>query len=79
MTFTEIYRSEATNPNTGEIVQAIRVRTDNQRTFKVLNSLEELKAFGTPQEVLKALTVREGEYGEYVQLPKHKKLEDLSW
>lgn len=79
MVFTELFLSEATNPNTGEVVQAIRVKSDTREVFKVLNSQEELKDFGTKQEVLNSLVIIDGEYGKFARLPRHKKLEDLEW
>lgn len=79
MTFTQIFRAEAVNPNTGDVVQNIRVRADNGQTYKLLNSFEELKAHGTMQEVLESLEIKPGQYGDYAQLPKYKKLEDVSW
>ena len=79
MKFVNIFKSEATNPNTGEVVEGIRVRTDSGRVFKVRNTFEELKAFGTVEEVLEGLDIVNGIYGEYAALPRYTKKEDLSW
>lgn len=71
MKFTRIFHSEATNPNTGEVVKSLRVETDTLKVYKVLNSLDELKKHGSMDKVLNDLRVKEGQFGDYVVLPRH--------
>lgn len=79
MNFIRIYKAESTNPNTGEVVTGLRVDTDTRKSFKLLNTIEELKAYGSMPEVLKALVLKDKGYGDYAQLPGAKFLEEVSW
>jgi len=79
MKFVNIFKSEATNPNTGEVVEGIRVKSDTGQVYKVRNTLEELQNYGTMEETLEALDVIDGMYGKYVRLPRYTKKEDISW
>lgn len=79
MKFIKIFKAEATNPNTGEVVTGLRIETDTRKQYRLLNTLEELKAFGTMQEVLDALVLKDKGYGDYAQLPGAKHIEDVTW
>lgn len=69
-----------TNPNTGEEVISVYVEVEGQvKPVRVLDSVEEIKAVGTPAVALKALLFGEHpEYGAYAYLPKIK-YEQFTW
>lgn len=71
MKFTRIFNSEATNPNTGEVVKSLRVETDTLKVYKVLNSIDDLKKHGSMDKCLADFRVTEGQFGDYVRLPRH--------
>lgn len=79
MKFVRIFKAEAANPQTGEIVTGLRVETDTKHVYKLLNTIEELKDAGTPSEVLGKLKLVEGQYGRFAQLPRYKELEVVTW
>ena len=79
MKFSKIFKSEATNPDTGAIVAGIRAKSDNGKVYKVLNSMAELQAHGTVEKVLADLIVKDGQYGDYAQLPRYTELEAITW
>lgn len=58
------------NPETGaEVVRAYAVLKSGAK-IKILDSIEDLKKFGKPADVVKALLTKTGEYGAYAHLPK---------
>lgn len=77
--FTRIYISEAENPETGEMVRGVRVRTADARVFKVREDIEDIKAYGSKEKVLNSLILRDGMFGTYATLPQHKDLGDIEW
>ena len=79
MTFTRLFKSEGTNPETGEVVTKIRVETDTHQVFVVINTEEELKEHGSKDHVLSSLIIKEGIYGKYAQLPRYTEKGDLDW
>ena len=75
MKFVSIIKVEAANPNTGEVKVGYRAVTDTGKEIKIANTVEELKAAGTPTEILSQLVVVDGQYGMFAQLRKYKVLE----
>lgn len=79
MKFIRIFNSEATNPNTNEVVTSLRVETDNNQVFKLRNTIEELKAAGTVSECLNRLIIVDGQFGKFARLPQHRDLGTITW
>ena len=79
MPFTSLFLGETTNPDTGAIVSRVWVRRDSGAPLKCLNSLSELKAFGSVEEVLSNLKLRDGQYGEYCSLPSVVVKQEVTW
>ena len=69
-----------TNPQTGEVVTSAYVAVEGvDRPVRVLDTIDELKAHGTPAQVLASLLMGEHpEYGAYAYLPKIK-YDALKW
>lgn len=78
MLFTSIIKVEAVNPNTSEVVTGYRAVASNGKEYKIANTLDEMKAAGTPTEMLSKLIVQTGQFGDYVQIRKYKVLETVS-
>jgi hypothetical protein len=77
--FIRIFNSEAINPNTGEIVKSLRVDSDNGKVYKLLNTIDELKAHGNMSKVLNDLRLQDGQFGDYVRLPRFTDLGNVTW
>ena len=78
MLFTSIIKVEATNPTNGDIVTNYRAVANNGKEYKIANTLDEMKAAGTPAEMLSKLIVQTGQFGDYCQIRKYKVLETVS-
>lgn len=75
MKILKLYPGKATNPETGEKVDRVRVRFQLPNGLpdevSVLNSIDELKQAGdTIQEIGNKLIFRENEYGLYARLSR---------
>jgi hypothetical protein len=67
------------NPETQEeVVRVYAVVEGMDNPVKVLGTQDDLKAFGTPAVVCKALLIKEGQYGFYAHLPQIK-YNTLTW
>jgi len=77
---TALFRGRTFNPDTGAEVIAIWARNSAGAPLKVINSEQELKAYGSPADVLKALKPVKTQYGNWMfRLPNVEAVEELTW
>lgn len=75
--FISIRRVEATNPNTGAIVQKLQVVHKDGHAYTLLTDLtvDEIKA--DKAALLEKVVLRDGEFGAYAMFSRVKILEEL--
>jgi len=75
--FTSIRRVQATNPNTGEMVEKLQVVHKDGHAYTLLTDLtvEQIKA--DKPALLEKVVLREGEYGTYAMFTRVTILEEL--
>lgn len=74
--FVKMLKVRATNPNTGDVTEYWKVRTAENREYKVIATEEQLKETGSMDKLLNSLVLRSGPYGDYVTLRRSEVIED---